>query len=279
MTGQRCLRTVILVALATLISTVWAGQDFRGQIQSNAELGHLVNLGPNTRVLVNAIPPQPATVIPGAAQNQAPITAIDDFGAVSNHSIDLAAFGQQHDRSTLVAVDGSFIFRDLEQGAYTLQVVSRTHTFEKYRIDILDPQLGKAPQIRIFTPGTSLLSILSNNLVFHPLILHAVKQIDYYTEAAPLTISSLIGMGGPMLILGLVAMGMVFIMPKLTASLDSESQKELADSQARMQKRLTAVQSGDVASLFYSEDHIKKGQEKEKAANKARAQRNTGSSK
>lgn len=82
-----------------------------------------------------------------------------------------------------------------------------------------------------------------------------------------------------MMILGLVAMGLVFIMPKITASLDPESQKELADSQARMQKRLAAVQSGDVSSLLYKDDHVKKGQEREKAANQARAQRNVGPSK
>ncbi|SJX63883.1 uncharacterized protein SRS1_14587 [Sporisorium reilianum f. sp. reilianum] len=262
--GYRRTLVLLVVALSTLMSTAWAGQDLRGQIQPNAELGHLLNLGPNTRVLLHAIPPE--------ASN-----STSESGAKA--ASQLASFGQQRDRSTLVAVDGSFIFRDLEQGAYTLEIVSRTHTFERYRIDILDPQLGKAPQIRIFTPGTSLVSILSSNLIFHPLILHAVKRIDYYTEAAPLTIGSLIGMGGPMMILGLVGMGMVFLMPKLTATLDPEAQKELADSQKRMQKRLAAVQSGDVSSLLYNDDHVNKGQEREKAANHARAQRNTGPSK
>lgn len=147
MTGQHRISLTILVALATLFSTVWAGQDFRGQIQPNAELGHLLNLGPNTRVLLQAIPPQPSTTTPDLltpGDAQAPVS--------SNETLDLAAFGQQRDRTTLVAVDGSFIFRNLDQGAYTLQVVSRTYSFEKYRVDILDPQLGKAPQIRVFTP-------------------------------------------------------------------------------------------------------------------------------
>lgn len=53
-----------------------------------------------------------------------------------------------------------------------------------------------------------------------------------------------------MMILGLVAMGMVFVLPKLTASLDPEAQKELAESQARMHKRFAAVQSGDVSKLM-----------------------------
>ncbi|KAJ1022851.1 hypothetical protein NDA13_004901 [Ustilago tritici] len=244
--------TFALVALVSLVSTAFAGQDFRGQIQPNAALIHLLNLGPNTRVLLHAIPPQQtATAGEQSGFVTAPATS-------SNNFLDLAAFGLQHDRSTLVAVDGSFIFRNLDQGAYTLEIVSRTHAFEKYRIDILDPSLGKAPQIRVFTPGTSLTSILSNNLVFHPLILYATKQIDYYTEAAPLTISSLIGMGGPMMILAVVSMGMVFLLPKLTASLDPEAQQELADSQRRMQKRLAAVQSGDVSSLM-------KGQKREQS--------------
>ncbi|GAC99137.1 hypothetical protein PHSY_006736 [Pseudozyma hubeiensis SY62] len=249
--------SLLLVALTTLLSTALAGQDFRGQIQPNAELGHLLNLGPNTRVLLHAIPPE------------SPNVAADDAGSASTdnkESSDLATFGQRRDRSTLVAVDGSFIFRDLAQGAYTLEIVSRTHSFEQYRIDILDPALGKAPQIRIFTPGTSLVSILSANPIFHPLILHSTKRIDYFTEAAPLTIGSLIGMGGPMMILGLVGMGMVFLMPKLTATLDPDAQKELAESQKRIQKRFAAVQSGDVSSLLSNDDQAKKNQERGKAA-------------
>lgn len=66
-----------------------------------------------------------------------------------------------------------------------------------------------------------------------------------------------------MMILGLVAMGMVFLMPKITATLDEDAQKEIAESQARMQKRFAAVQSGDMSSLLTSD---KKGVEREKGA-------------
>lgn len=147
MAGHR-IASILLVALATLLSTAWAGQDFRGQIQPNAELGHLVNLGPNTRVLLHAIPPEAST----ASTEDASDSTIGSNAAKTNVSFDLAAFGQQRDRSTLVGVDGSFIFRDLPQGAYTLEIVSRSFMFEQYRIDILDPALGKAPQIRIYAP-------------------------------------------------------------------------------------------------------------------------------
>lgn len=105
------------------------------------------------------------------------------------------------------------------------------------------------------TRGTSLISIKSSNLILHPLILHAVKRKDFYTEAAPLTLSSLIGMGGgPMMILGLVAMGLVFALPKITAALDPDAQRELAESRAKMQKRMAAFQSGDVSALLQQKD-------------------------
>lgn len=136
------------MALVALTSTALAGQDFRGQIQPNEELAQLMNLGPNTRVLLHAIPPESATTTTEGQDK----TTVDSIATETNQSLDLAAFGQHRDRSTLVAIDGSFIFRDLQQGAYTLELVSRTHSFQKYRIDVLDPQLGKAPQIRIFTP-------------------------------------------------------------------------------------------------------------------------------
>lgn len=142
----------VLAALATLVSAALGRQDFRGQIQPNAELGHVLNLGPNTRVLLHAIPPQQSSSSTSQAASNEQGLANDTPATQSDAALNLAKFGQQRDRSTTVAVDGSFIFRDLEQGAYTLQVVSRTHSFEKYRIDILDAELGKAPQIRIFTP-------------------------------------------------------------------------------------------------------------------------------
>lgn len=82
-----------------------------------------------------------------------------------------------------------------------------------------------------------------------------------------------------MMILAVVGMGMVFLLPKLTATLDPEAQQELADTQRRMQKRFAAVQSGDVSSLIYNEDALKKGQEREQVANEGRAKRNTGPSK
>ena len=144
-----------LAALATLVSAVLAGQDLRGQIQPSAELSYVMNLGPNTRVLLRAIPTDSSNftdAAPLSNDDQLANAAPDSGSAASRPAIELAQFGQQRDRSTLVAVDGSFIFRDLEQGAYTLQVVSRTHSFNRYRIDILSPELGKAPQIRIFTP-------------------------------------------------------------------------------------------------------------------------------
>lgn len=143
---------LLLLALVACVSTAWAGQDFRGQIQPNAELGHILNLGPNTRVVLRAIPPQHSSSTDNVVSTESRVPNEATASADSTESIDLAAFGQQRDRSTLIGYDGSFIFRDLEQGAYTLQVVSRTHAFERYRVDVLDPKLGKAPQIRIFTP-------------------------------------------------------------------------------------------------------------------------------
>lgn len=88
----------------------------------------------------------------------------------------------------------------------------------------------------------------------HPLILRAVARKDFYTEAAPLTLSSLIGMGGPMMILGVLAMGLVFALPKITAALDPDAQRELAESRAKMQKRMAAFHSGDMASLLQKDE-------------------------
>lgn len=123
---------VTLLAVLTCVSR--AAQDFRGQIQPNAELPQLINLGPNTKVVLHAVPAPPSASAGSVQQS-------------------LSQLGQTRDRTTWVAVDGSFIIKDVEEGAYTLEILSRTHTFNTYRVDI-GPSSDKAsaPQIRLFTP-------------------------------------------------------------------------------------------------------------------------------
>lgn len=123
----------IVLALAALVCLSRAAQDFRGQIQPNSELAHLINLGPNTKVVLQAVPAPPSSSA-SAQQN-------------------LAQLGQNRDRATWVGGDGSFIFKDVEEGAYTLEILSRTHTFNTYRVDIgSSSDKASAPQIRLFTP-------------------------------------------------------------------------------------------------------------------------------
>lgn len=126
--------SLIVIALTVLICLVSAAQDFRGQIQPNAELAHLINLGPNTKVVLQAVPAPPSSSAVDAHQN-------------------LAQLGQTRDRVTWVGGDGSFIFKDVAEGVYTLEILSRTHTFNTYRVDIgSSSDKASAPQIRLFVP-------------------------------------------------------------------------------------------------------------------------------
>lgn len=121
---------LVLLALALLVGCTSAAQDFRGQIQSNAELAQIINLGPNTKVVLQAVPP---------ASSSAPQR--------------LSQLGQNRDRTTWLAADGSFIFKDVDEGAYTLEILSRTHFFNTYRVDIgASTDKPSTPQIRLFTP-------------------------------------------------------------------------------------------------------------------------------
>ena len=238
--------SLLLAALVALVSG--ATQDFRGQIQPNTHLTDLYFIGANAKAHLRAIPNEAGTV-PGP------------------------------DRSVWIARDGSFIIKDVQSGAYTLEIVSRTNDFNKYRVDIPDNEEGKpklGPQIRIHTPGTSLSSTLKSNLLFHPLILHSTQRLDFFIEPAPFNISSMLGMGSPMLLLGVAALFLVFIMPKISASLDPETQREMAENQQRMQRRMAAVQSGDIQSLLFNDDYVKQGQEREKQATAARVRANVG---
>ncbi|EPQ30971.1 uncharacterized protein PFL1_01160 [Pseudozyma flocculosa PF-1] len=279
---------LLLGLLGLAASTgVLAAQDVRGQIQPNNELPDLSFLGANTRVFLRHIPlpdvpaPAPAAATPAApaVEGGAPAT---EAAAAPSQAEQIAKKARVYvkqgetpvDRTTLVKSDGSFIFHSVATGSYTLEVVSRTNDFAKFRVDVPDESTRLSPRIRVFTPGTSLSSLLllpSSSLLLHPLILHSTRRFDFFTTPQPFNLSSMLGIGTPMLLLAGVGIALVLFLPKLSAMLDPDTQREVAESQKAMERRMKAVQTGDLNSLLYKDDEYDRRTQAEAQKHQQRA--------
>ncbi|KAN0065950.1 hypothetical protein ACQY0O_001084 [Thecaphora frezii] len=313
-TATNKLSALVPLLLALLLSIAalptMAVQDLRGQIQPNKELTDLVFLGNTVRVYLRHIPlpPMPDAADPSPHVEEA--TATDDATATNDDAspakgtaapaqpprrpTSAASQAQQIadkartyvkegeepvDRMTWVKGDGSFIFHSVATGSYTLEIVGRTNEFPKYRVDVPDESTRLSPRIRVITPGTSLSSLLllpSSSLLLHPLIVRSTRRLDFFTSTPPFSISSMLGVGTPMLLLGALALALVFITPKLSAMLDPETQKEMAQNSADMQRRVEALQRGDINSLIHKKEAYESGTQQEAQRHQERAQANEG---
>ncbi|PWN46956.1 hypothetical protein IE53DRAFT_371866 [Violaceomyces palustris] len=256
-----------LILISSLVLPIYAF-DLKAQIQPNDHLKDLIFLGSTTRALLRTIPTDPSD----PTNSNSPFQTPQDLGLE-----DLDG-SEAHDRSAYVARDGSFLVKDLKRGSYTLEIISKTNTFPKYRVDVLDDAKdspnGKAVQIRMHTPGTSLQSTLTLPKQMHPLIIYSNSRNEFFQEKQGFNVSALLS--NPMMLLAGASMVLVFVLPKITASLDPETQAELKASQETMSRRMNAIQSGDVQSLIWNQEYAKKGEEREKLANQDRARRNLG---
>ncbi|KAE8268841.1 hypothetical protein A4X09_0g3506 [Tilletia walkeri] len=190
---------------------------------------------------------------------------------------------------TLARRDGSIVFSDVAPGAWLLEVQAPYLVFNQYRVDIPEPDAlapptsspGEGltwkgqPAVRVHLRGYSLASTLLSPVLPYPLIAAPISKQMFYTEPEKFNIKSLLA--NPMILMGGVGMLLIFVVPKLQVSgrgsreprpfdvnltsflfifvrpqsqLDPEAQAEMRASQASMQKKMAAFQSGDLGALF-----------------------------
>ncbi|KAE8211246.1 hypothetical protein CF327_g4991 [Tilletia walkeri] len=163
---------------------------------------------------------------------------------------------------TLARRDGSIVFSDVAPGAWLLEVQAPYLVFNQYRVDIPEPDAlapptsspGEGltwkgqPAVRVHLRGYSLASTLLSPVLPYPLIAAPISKQMFYTEPEKFNIKSLLA--NPMILMGGVGMLLIFVVPKLQSQLDPEAQAEMRASQASMQKKMAAFQSGDLGALF-----------------------------
>ncbi|KAK0550133.1 hypothetical protein OC846_003062 [Tilletia horrida] len=162
---------------------------------------------------------------------------------------------------TLAKRDGSAVFSNVPAGAWLLEFQLPYLIFNQYRVDIPDadaisppPVIGEGitwkgqPAVRVHLRGQSLASTLLAPVLPYPLVVAPIAKQEFYTEPEKFNIKALLA--NPMILMGGVGMLLIFVVPKLQAQLDPEAQAEMRASQAAMQKKMAAFQSGDIGALF-----------------------------
>ncbi|KAK0558708.1 hypothetical protein OC844_004947 [Tilletia horrida] len=165
---------------------------------------------------------------------------------------------------TLARRDGSIHFTNVAPGPWLLEIQAPYLVFNQYRVDIPEPSAVTPPAasaegaqgltwkgqpaVRVHLRGQSLASTLLAPVLPYPLIAAPISKQMFYTEPEKFNIKALLA--NPMILMGAVGMLLIFVVPKLQSQMDPEAQAEMRASQAAMQKKMAAFQSGDLGALF-----------------------------
>jgi len=162
---------------------------------------------------------------------------------------------------TLARRDGSIVFSNVAPGPWLLEILAPYLVFNQYRVDIPEDEQALAspteeggqvpkgqPAVRLHLRGHSLTSTLASPVLPYPLVAAPSGKQMFYTEPESFNIKALLA--NPMILMGGVGLLLMFVVPKLQAQLDPEAQAEMRASQAAMQKKMAAFQSGDIGALF-----------------------------
>ncbi|KAI5451862.1 hypothetical protein NCC49_001164 [Naganishia albida] len=139
---------------------------------------------------------------------------------------------------TLIRRDGSFVLHDVKQGAYVLQVQSRTHIFDPIYITVTNSSIHLQPYNPSHTPLTPTSTTSS---LPYPIQLVPLARIQYYEQPQGANIMGLLK--NPMVLMLAFTGIMAFVMPKMLANMDLDPEE--AKEMAQMQQRLKGFQSTD----------------------------------
>lgn len=140
--------------------------------------------------------------------------------------------------------DGSFTFPGLKEGVYSLEVEAISHLFDSvYRVEVTDDEL----KINKVFHGHDFNKDLGPNMK-HPLSIVPFKQAQYIFEREEFSVINMLK--SPMMLMSLVSLVLVFVLPKLTASMDPETIKQMQEQQRSQPNPMEKVQNFDMASYM-----------------------------
>ncbi|KAG8898868.1 hypothetical protein FRB99_007091 [Tulasnella sp. 403] len=156
--------------------------------------------------------------------------------------------------------DGRFVLRDVDPGSYVFEVLARDHYFDQLRVDVTTAQPPKDG-----VPNTSAPAPTPTNLVVevrplplgtphnatplpaplpYPIKVAARQKKVYFEPKEDFSVLAMFR-NNPVMLLMAGSAVMMFMMPKLLASMDPEDRKELLERQSKMM----AVQNSMTNSL------------------------------
>lgn len=175
---------------------------------------------------------------------------------------------------TYLRSDGSFSFPGITSGTYLLQFETISYLFDgDYRVDVYDDaDEGEEIKIHKIFHGHDFNTDLGPRQS-HPLSVVPVKKAQYIFEREEF--SALNMLKSPMMLMSLISLVFVFVLPKMTASMDPEMIKGMQEQQQQQPNPMEKVQNFDMASYMAE----KTQQPKSGASSPAKSQSKSSSKK
>jgi hypothetical protein len=153
------------------------------------------------------------------------------------------------DYTTISRSDGSFIFYNVPDGIYSLDILSIYHIFPTLKLKISSNETYVSAQVHEYKyPGAKVLKTA------YPLVINSIIPVSYFQQTPPF---SIIGMlfKNPMILIMLVTVGVMVYFPKM---LDAEQMKEF-QAQAENQSEI----DGDPMKVLNQFLNLNQDQQKE----------------
>jgi len=154
--------------------------------------------------------------------------------------------------------DGTFAVNSVPSGSHLVEVVSPNYVFEKVRVDITKGGKIRARKANFVQPNAV-------HVVPYPLRFFADGQAPFFEIRETWKITDVLF--NPMVIMMVLPVLFLFVMPKLLANADPETQKEMQSSMNIFQNNREMPEISDVIANWFSSP--KSGKKTEKSVNKA----------
>ncbi|KAL7276049.1 hypothetical protein RUND412_000993 [Rhizina undulata] len=129
-------------------------------------------------------------------------------------------------KTTLIQRDNKFVFRNVSEGSYLLDVVCPTYHFLPLRVDV-----DRDGEVKVFmTFRGNEWSNLGEKKPY-PIELRPVKEADYYIVREGFNPTKLLG--SPMILVALFSLVSIVFLPKIIDKLDPELKAEFEDQQRK----------------------------------------------
>ncbi|XP_065052463.1 endoplasmic reticulum membrane protein complex subunit 7-like [Rhopilema esculentum] len=154
--------------------------------------------------------------------------------------------------------DGTFVVNFAPSGSHLVEIVSPNYVFTKIRVDINKAGRIRARKANFVQPNAV-------EVVPYPLRFHADGQAPFFEIRETWKVTDVLF--NPMVIMMVLPLLFLFVMPKLLANADPETQKEMQSSMNMFQNQRELPEISDVFAKWFS--NPKTGKKTEKALSKA----------